>query len=134
MFHHIKHKFSFIINPIFSQDGGDFRVGLFTGLNYALPVGDDIEDWQDDIEDTVDDYDNSDTDAEGGLNARIGLNLGVSMDYFIADNFALSSGVSYSQKGFVSKIKLEGEDYYGGDLTVEQKLNFNLDYLIDIKY
>tara|TARA_S200000501_G_scaffold318073_1_gene311701 strand:- start:1379 stop:2137 length:759 start_codon:yes stop_codon:yes gene_type:complete len=120
----------FIINPIFSQDGGDFRVGLCTGLNYALPVGDDIEDWKDELEDDVDYYDDYEgMDLEASLNPRIGLNFGVTMDYFIADNFALSSGVSYSQKGFVTKSKVEADYYYGGDVEIERKGQFNLDYL-----
>jgi len=117
------------VHPIFSQDGGDFRVGLVTGVNYALPVGDDIDDWKDEFEDMEDEYDDYDTDYEASLNARIGMNIGVSMDYFVADNFALTSGASYSQKGFVANMKMEGEDYYNGDVSLEQKIKFNLDYL-----
>ena len=127
-----------IVCPVFSQDGGDFRFGVSTGLNFALPVGEDIDDWKNAIDDYVDYYDDYDQDYEESLKPRVGLNLGITMDYFLADNFSLSTGISYSQKGFVWKQNSEREfsdydynnyEYESEEATLDQKVKVNLNYL-----
>ena len=129
--------------------GGDVKFGIVGGLNIAYPVGDDMEDYIDDFEDNIDDLDDqTGTDADGGIKPRIGMHLGFSVDFPIADNLYIASGLIYSQKGFVQKIEVEGEQYYTSGYypyytysyqDVEQKvrvatqLNY-FDFPISIKY
>jgi hypothetical protein len=121
-----------------AQRQGDTKFGLVAGMNAAYPVGDDMEDFIDDWEDEyIDDYDDMEQfDTEGGVNPRIGMHLGASFDYFLADNVALSSGIIYSQKGYVMRQKTERDDYlvdYSQDIRLATQLDY-IDIPIGIKY
>ena len=122
-----------------AQRQGDTKFGLVAGMNAAYPVGDDMEDFIDEWEDDyIDHYDANGIDAEGGVNPRIGMHLRASFDYFLADNIALSSGLIYSQKGFIQRQKVVMNDYYPGqDYTREIRIGTQLDYIdipIGVKY
>ena len=92
--------------------GGDVKFGIVGGLNIAYPVGDDMEDRIDDIDDQIDYLDDqSGTDAKGGVNPKIGMHLGFSVDFPIADNLFISSGAIYSQKGFTQKMEVKSDGY-----------------------
>ena len=95
--------------------GGDVKFGIVGGLNVAYPVGDDMEDFIDDFDDQIDYIDDqSGTDAKGGIKPRIGMHLGFSVDFPIADNLYIASGAIYSQKGFVVKQEIKQDGYSGG--------------------
>ena len=96
-----------------SLSAQDVKFGIVGGLNVAYPVGNDMEDFIDDFEDNIDYIDDqSGNDAKGGVKPRIGMHLGFSVDFPIADYLYISSGLIYSQKGFVQKLETEGEQYY----------------------
>jgi len=125
--------------------GGGVKFGIVGGLNIAYPVGDDMEDYIDDIDDQIDYMDDQNgIDADGGVKPRIGMHLGFSVDFPIADNLYIGSGFIFSQKGFVVQQEIEGtQSYYNypyyGYADVEQKiclatqLNY-FDIPIGIKY
>ena len=128
-----------------AQREGDTRFGIVGGVNMAYPVGDDMEDFIDDFDDDIDYYDDQyGQDADGGVKARIGMHLGFSVDYFLADNIALASGFIYSQKGFVVEQNIKGDQYvynypYSYYINVKQELRIatHLNYFdipIGIKY
>ena len=143
----------FILNAS-AQSEGEMKFGIFTGANYAMPFGDDMEDFKDDLEDNMDDLEDMGYDAEGGVYGRLGFHVGFGMDYFIKDNLAITSSLSYSQKGAKINQEVEGEqtqqvmiyDYAGGpwdyysvtlDNYSKSKANVQLDYLdlpIGIKF
>jgi hypothetical protein len=92
--------------------GGDVKFGIVGGLNIAYPVGNDMEDLIDNLDDMIDDYDDyTGVDAKGGIKPRIGMHLGFSVDFPIADNLYIASGAIYSQKGFIQKIEIENDGY-----------------------
>lgn len=92
--------------------GGDVKFGIVGGLNIAYPVGNDMEDFIDDVDDMIDDYDDyTGVDAKGGIKPRIGMHLGFSVDFPIADNLYIASGAIYSQKGFVRKLEIKNDGY-----------------------
>jgi len=125
--------------------GGDVKFGIVGGLNVAYPVGDDMEDFIDDMEDQLDYMDDqSGIDAKGGVKPRIGMHLGFSVDFPIADNLYIASGAIYSQKGFVVKSEINGAQsiwngsYYttvntDRSLKIATKLDY-LDIPIGVKY
>ena len=137
-----------------AQSEGDMKFGIFTGANYAMPFGDDMEDSKEDLEDYIDDLEDQGFDAEGSVYGRLGLHVGFGMDYFIKDNLAITSSLSYSQKGANNKTEVEGKqtqevmiyEYAQGpwayesvtlDYYSESKVNVQLDYLdlpIGIKF
>ena len=105
----------------FSLAAQDVKFGIVGGLNIAYPVGDDMEDFIEEVEDEIDYADDlTGVDAEGGVKPRIGMHLGFSVDFPIADYLYISSGAIYSQKGFVVKQEIEqdgssGYFYYTGN-------------------
>ena len=137
----------------FAQSEGDLKFGIFTGANYAIPVGSDMDDLKDDIDDMIDDADDNGFDAEGGVYGRLGFHLGFNCDYYIKDNFAITSSLSYSQKGFNYNVQQDFEqqmwvgyydnnmnyyeDYVTLDNSQKNKIIVQLDYLdlpIGVKY
>lgn len=134
-----------------AQRQGDVKIGMIAGANYAIPVGSDMEDAKDDFEDYIDYVDDQPGgDASGGIKPRLGFHLGMSFDYYLADNIALATGLSYSQKGFriVAESSLKRDQYWynwntgaSGFAQIEdesyQKTVTKLDYLdlpITVKY
>jgi len=137
-----------------AQIEGEMKFGIFTGVNYAMPFGDDMKDAKDDIEDAFDDIEDAGYDAEGGIYGRLGFHVGFGMDYFVIDNLAITSSLSYSQKGFLMKqeVDLTSQlnqvsyyDYYGNitaeyitlDSLKKTQVKVQLDYLdlpIGIKF
>ena len=90
--------------------GGDVKFGIVGGLNIAYPVGNDMEDLIEDLDDQIDYLDDqSGVDANGGIKPRIGMHLGFSVDFPVADYLYISSGLIYSQKGFVQKMDMEND-------------------------
>ena len=101
-----------ITTVAYAQKKNDIKISLFSGLNIANPIGDDMEDYIEDYDDYLDfteDYSNI-TDADGEVMGRTGMHIGFDLDYFIKDNFALNSGITYSQKGFKQDYDLKGYD------------------------
>jgi hypothetical protein len=120
-----------------AQRQGDTKFGLVAGMNVAYPVGNDMEDFIDYWEDYIEDYNDPDqiSDASGGVNPRIGMHLGAAFDYFLANNLALSSGLIYSQKGFVMRQKFTdiNTGVTGESTKYDFKFATQLDY-IDIPF
>lgn len=134
-----------------AQRQGDTKIGMIAGANYAIPVGNDMEDAKENLEDYIDYIDDQyGGDADGGIKARFGFHLGMAFDYYLADNFALATGLSYSQKGFriVQESSLKQNEYWYNSWTgqsgftdtedkSEIKIVTRLDYLdlpVTIKY
>ena len=118
----------------------DIQWGVVGGLNYAVPVGEDIEDAKEDLEDLVDDIEDDGGDAEGGIYGKLGFHLGVTGEYELQDNLSIVSGLQYSQKGGIQKVEYDYTYYYGGyyypyygvfnlDREYEAKARFILNYL-----
>ena len=120
----------------------DIQWGYVGGLNYAVPVGDDMEDLEEALEDQIDDIDDMNNgDDKGGIYGRLGFHLGVTGEYELKDDLSIVSGLQYSQKGFTQKIEYEYTSYsnYGVNLKqeFEGKARFLLNYLdlpIAVKY
>lgn len=135
--------FAFLITFSVSAqfDFDDIQWGVVGGLNYAVPVGEDIEDYKDDFDDMIDSYDNQ-GDAEGGIYGKLGFHLGVTAEYDLKNNLSIVSGLQYSQKGFRVKQEYKYtiyDNWYGVSLDNEGegKARFILDYLdlpITVKY
>ena len=98
----------FIFN-VSAQKKGDIKFGIFTGANYAMPFGDDMEDLKEELEDQIEDVEQN-GDASGGVYGKLGFHLGFGMDYYIKDNLAISSNLSYSEKGFSTRLETETEN------------------------
>jgi len=149
----------------FSLAAQDVKFGIVGGLNIAYPVGNDMEDHIEDFDDYMDYVDDqSGVDAEGGIKPRIGMHLGFSVDFPIADYLYISSGLIYSQKGFVMKQNIEndgssntyfnytgwsGDNYYpgygygnwvtipGSSVSMDKRIAVQLNYIdipIGVKY
>jgi hypothetical protein len=104
--------FLFTVMLTISLSAQDVRFGIVGGLNVAYPVGNDMEDAIEDFDDYIDYADDqSGVDAEGGIKPRIGMHLGFSVDFPIADNLYIGSGLIYSQKGFVQKMDYKNDGY-----------------------
>ena len=147
----MKKKFTILcaVMLTISLSAQDVKFGIVGGLNIAYPVGNDMEDYIEDVDDQIDYYDDqSGIDAEGGIKPRIGIHLGFSVDFPIADNLYIGSGLIYSQKGFVIKNELKGEQiYYNGnypynnysyvDVERKSRVDIQLNYIdipIGVKY
>lgn len=125
----------------YSQNNIEF--GLFGGVNYAHPEGDYIDDLSENLEDQLDYYDDNDNYNldinRGGVIGRVGIHLGVSAEIAFQnnDNVSLMTSVSYSQKGFYSFMKIEGEYDNGSgnpyDVMLKESVKIKLDY-IDIPF
>ena len=119
-----------------AQYEGEAKFGLIGGVNLVFTEGDDWEDYIDDIEDNVEYYNSGDFD----LKTKIGMHLGMSLDYFLKDNLAINSGLIYSQKGFTIKTEMESYDYdyYNPSYTnIETTLDMTFNYIdmpIALKY
>ena len=129
-----------ITTVAYAQKKNDIKISLFSGLNIANPIGDDMEDYIEDYDDYLDfteDYSNI-TDADGEVMGRTGMHIGFDLDYFIQDNFALNSGITYSQKGFKQDYGVKGYDAntlvsFNDKFKAVVKLDY-LDIPLGIKY
>ena len=116
------------------------QFSLIGGLNFAFPVGDDM----DDLKDAFDDYEDNDyngQDYDAAVLPRIGVNFGFGLDYFLSDQLSINSGLRFSQKGFKTCIEVERDAYqiyqgypnYGYTTVpgyeASQKLSVNLNYI-----
>ena len=111
-----------------AQSEGETKFGLIGGANVIFTEGNDWEDIIENFEDNEDYYANYDFTH----NPKIGFHLGMSLDYFLKDNLALTSGLIYSQKGFAWKVENNGSTYYYGGIynyTIEQTTNMALNYM-----
>ena len=120
-----------------AQYQGETQFSLIGGLNFAFPVGDDM----DDLKDAFDDYEDNDyngQDYDAAVLPRIGVNFGFGLDYFISDQLSINSGLRFSQKGFKTCIEVERDAYQSGygnyyytypGYEVSQKLSVNLNYI-----
>ena len=124
--------------------GQNIRYTVFSGVNYAYPVGENIEDWRENIEDMVDLHQTThvDYDASGGIYGKYGLNLGIDIDYNIKDNLFISSGISYSERGFKATLNTVepifspvGDVFISMNIVddIDAKLNY-IDLPILLKY
>ena len=88
--------------------GQEIKYTIYSGVNYTKPIGEGIEyvkeyyEWLEELTSAMG------RQNTGGVNGIIGLNIGLNIDYNIIKNLSLSSGLSYSEKGF--KTNLEGFD------------------------
>lgn len=136
--------FTFLITFSVSAqfDFDKIQWGVVGGLNYAVPVGEDMDDLEDELEDQIDFYNDNDGDAEGGIYGKLGFHLGATAEYDLKDKLSIVSGLQYSQKGFTSNVEYEyNSNLYLGDPPLKQKfegkarfiLNY-LDFPIVVKY
>ena len=65
---------------------------------------------------------------KGKVFGRIGMHFGLNTDYYLTKTFALSSGLSYSQKGFNISQEYWVNDWEG-DYEYESEINIELDYI-----
>ena len=131
-----------LASGVFSQNTVDlnaFQWRVFGGVNYAIPMGEGVDDLKDDIEDDIEDYEDDDRYdmdiAKGGVYGRTGFHLGLSVDYALSDLLGVYSSLSYSQKGWTESTHYEGtyeEDYYYSgpiDFMTINEMKVNLNYL-----
>lgn len=155
----MKKLFSFLFCVCFvfnsSAQFDDIKFGFIGGVNATYLVGDDGEDIVEDYDDYVDYIDDqSGSDAEGGIVPRIGMHLGLTLDYPLdigMGNLSLSSGLIYSQRGFALDLDVDRDAYdiYSGwgpsgpyyttvpSQSVETHLSINLNYVdipLSVKY
>lgn len=128
-----------LASGVFSQNTVDlnaFQWRVFGGVNYAIPMGEGVDDLKDDIEDDIEEYEEEYEDddlydmdiAKGGVYGRTGFHLGLSVDYALSDLLGVYSSLSYSQKGWTESTHYEWtyeEDYY----LSRNKMKVNLNYL-----
>ena len=119
-----------------AQNKGDFTIGPIFGINYVTVVGDGIDSLNQQIKALNKPYNSIEgINSSGGLYSKIGFNAGFALDYYFADNIAFSTGLLYSQKGFLEKDALEitiGLDY---QKEVKKRINLNyFDFPLLLKY
>ena len=126
--------------------GQNITYTIFSGVNYALPVGDNFEVLKEEIEDINDiqtnnfpEYKNK---IDGGVYGRFGLNFGLGAEYLINEKVSLNTSLFYSEKGFLVKNTIFSESYSDGVpygcVVIEKNIYLaELDYLdipLNIKY
>ena len=118
---------SFLPSLTIAQNKGNFTFGPVFGVNYVTVVGDGIDSLKQQIKALNEPYNSIEgISSYGGLYSKIGFNAGFSFDYYFLDNIAFSSGLSYSQKGFIEKNALEIT--IGLDYKKEEEKRINLNY------
>jgi len=127
---------SILPSLVAAQNQGSFIIGPVFGINYTLVVGDGIDSLTQQFEAEDETYNSIEgISVEGGTYPKFGYNIGVALDYYFLDHFAFSSGLIYSQKGFIIKDKLEitiGLDY---ELSTLKRVNLNyFDFPLLLKY
>ena len=130
-----------ITTVAYAQKKNDIKISIFSGVNIATPIGDDMEDYIEDYDDFLDLYQDTYsniTDADGEVMGRTGMHIGFDLDYFIKDNLAFNSGITYSQKGFKQDYDVKGYDSntlvsFRDKLNVVVKLDY-LDIPLGIKF
>ncbi len=144
-----------LVSGVNAQKLGNLKLSLFTGVNYALPMGDGIGELRDDLEEKYDNVniEGLDLNSDVGVYGRFGFHFGLGLDYYLKDNLAIIYGLSYSQKGFIISDNYNSEQYienpYVDSDGVDQvfitnlnnysrvKIDIELDYLdlpIGLKY
>lgn len=111
----------------FAQNKGQFIIGPVLGINYATVFGDGIDSLNQRYASEQDQYTSiPGISSDGAIYSRIGLNAGFSLEYYFIDNIAFSTGLLYSQKGFIEHNSLEINT--GLDFKQDERKKINLNY------
>lgn len=124
---------------VYSQKG-KLKLSIVAGGNAAFPVGPEVRQFKSDLNKAKSDISSSGGTISGSEDPRYGFHCGVTVSYFLANKFAVTSGLVYSQRG--SRIKLESSTpqitYYQdphswGSLEYkwDEKSSFNAKYNYD---
>lgn len=116
--------------PAFAQKG-TFKVNLVTGLNLALPVGPDAKQDRADFKKSEKEYSAKDGGSYSGhINPRLGIHLGGTVDYYITDKIAVTSGLIFSQRGYTRKVRYE----YNTTAQIDYKKSYKKTTRVKLNY
>ena len=113
-------------NLITAQNKGDFIIIPFIGINNVAVSGDGIDSIMQSIEDYIEEQQSAGASSFGGIYSRQGINVGFLLNYYFVDKIAFSTGVSYSQRGYI--IQRSWEYTTGFDFKYDQEKRVNINY------